>query len=116
MDFSLETLTAAINDLPHLPTQLGDSGLFEYAGVSTLTVDVEKKGHTLGLVSTAPRGAAGEAMGRSQRELRNFRIPHLPMFDQIMADEVQGVREFGTTNQPEPLERRIHSPAMANVD
>lgn len=107
MDFSLETLTAAINDLPHLPTQLGDSGLFEYAGVSTLTVDVEKKGHTLGLVSTAPRGASGEAMGRSQRELRNFRIPHLPMFDHIMADEVQGVREFGTTNQPEPLERRM---------
>lgn len=108
MDFSLETLTAAINDVPHLPTQLGDSGLFEYAGVSTLTVAIEKKGHTLGIVSTAPRGSSGSAMGRAERDLRDFRIPHLPLFDQVMADEVQGVRQFGTTDQPEPLEARIN--------
>ena len=57
MDFSLETLTAAINELPHLPTQLGDSGLFEYDGVATLSIDIEKEGHTLSLVPTAARGA-----------------------------------------------------------
>jgi len=108
MDFSLETLTAAINEMPHQPTQLGDSGLFEYAGVATLTVDIEKKGYTLGIVNTAPRGASGELMGRTQRDLRTFRVPHLPLFDQVMADEVQGVRQFGTTDQPEPLEARIN--------
>lgn len=108
MDFSLETLTAAINEMPHQPTQLGDSGLFEYAGVSTLIVEIEKKGYTLGIVNTAPRGASGELMGRTHRDLRPFRVPHLPLFDQVMADEVQGVRQFGTTDQPEPLEAKIN--------
>lgn len=107
MDFSLETLTAAINELPHLPTQLGDAGLFDYAGVATLTVDIEKQGHTLALVPTTARGAPAQAMGRKTRNLRTFRIPHLPLADQVLADEVQGVRAFGTTDQPEPLDRRV---------
>lgn len=109
MDFSLETLTAAINELPHQPTALGDSGIFEYDGVATLTVEVEKKGNTLSLVATAPRGSGGEAIGRDERNLRNFRVPHIPLADQIMADEVQGVRMFGTTDQPEPLQARMNS-------
>lgn len=119
MDFTLETLTAAINEIPHKPTQLGDSGLFEYAGVSTLTVAIERKGHTLGLVGTAPRGAAGEAMGRAERDLRDFRVPHIPLFDQVLADEVQGVRQFGTSDQPEPLEARMNEVmalGMARLD
>lgn len=108
MDFSLETLTASINDIPHLPTQLGDSGLFEYAGVPTLTVAIEKKGFALDIVATAARGAPGQSMGRDARELRDFRVPHLPLYDQIMADEVQGVRQFGTADQPEALETRVN--------
>ncbi len=108
MDFSLETLTAAINEMPHQPTQLGDSGLFEYAGVSTLDVKIEKKGYELSIVNTAARGASGDLMGRSRRDLLPFLIPHIPLFDQVMADEVQGVRQFGTTDQPEPLEAKIN--------
>lgn len=108
MDFSLETLTAAINEIPHLPTQLGDSGLYEYDGVATLSVEIEKKGFDLEVVSTAARGASGEAMGRSIRDIRPFKVPHIPLFDQVLADEVQGVRLFGTSDQPEPLETRIN--------
>lgn len=109
MDFSLETLTAAINELPHQPTALGDSGLFSYDGVATLTVDIEKKGGLLSLVNTAPRGAPGESVGRDARNLRTFRVPHIPLNDQILADEVQGVRLFGTADQPEPVEARLDS-------
>jgi hypothetical protein len=108
MDFSLETLTAAINTMPHLPTQLGDSGLFTYAGVPTLSVDIERDGFALQVVGTAPRGAAGQAIGRKKRDTINFKIPHLPQEDAIMADEVQGVRAFGTTEQPEPLQNRMN--------
>lgn len=109
MDFSLETITAAINELPHQPTALGDSGLFNYDGVATLSVDLEKKGSTLSLVATAPRGAGGEAIGRDLRELRTFRVPHIPLNDQILADEVQGVRMFGTSDQPEPVQARLNT-------
>lgn len=102
--FTLTEMTAAINELPHLPTMLGDSGLFEYSGVSSLTVQIEKEGETLALVASAPRGASGAAIGRNSRNLRPFNLVHLPLDDRILADEVQGVRQFGTEGTLLPIE------------
>lgn len=104
--FTLSEMTAAINELPHLPTMLGDDGVFEYGGVSTLTVQVEKQGQTLALVSSKPRGAPGPEVGRLNRNLRPFNLVHLPLDDRILADEVQGVRQFGTEGMLTPLEMR----------
>lgn len=104
--FTLSEMTAAINEIPHLPTMLGDDGVFEYSGVSQLTVQVEKQGNTLALVSTKPRGGAGGEIGRNNRNLRPFNLVHLPLNDAILADEVQGVRQFGTDGSPLPLETR----------
>lgn len=104
--FTLAELTAAINELPHIPSQLGDSGLFEYAGVSTLTVNVEKQGNTLTLVPSKPRGGSGAAIGRTNRNMRPFNLVHLPLDDRLMADEVQGVRAFGTDATLTPIEQR----------
>ena len=101
---TLTEMTAAINELPHLPTMLGDSGLFEYSGVSSLTVQIEKEGETLALVASAPRGASGAAIGRNSRNLRPFNLVHLPLDDRILADEVQGVRQFGTEGTLLPIE------------
>lgn len=104
--FSLTEMTAAVNELPHLPTMLGDSGLFEYAGIPTTTIQIEKQGQTLALVSTAARGAPGALIGRNSRNLRPFNLVHLPLNDAILADEVQNVREFGTGAQLTTLEAR----------
>jgi len=108
MDFSLQTLTAAINELPHIPSQLGDSGLFEYAGVATTTVHVEKQGNTLSLVAAKARGSAGAPIGRNSRDLRPFIVPHLPLNDALLADEVQGVRAFGSENAPMPVQVKLN--------
>lgn len=104
--FTLAEMTAAINELPHLPSMLGDDGLFEYAGVSSLVVNVEKQGQTLSLVSSKPRGGVGGEVGRTNRNLRPFNLVHLPLDDRIMADEVQGVRDFGSDGSATPLEKR----------
>lgn len=105
--FSLTELTAAITEIPHVPTQLGDSGLFDYAGVATTTVQIEKEGSTLALVSAKARGAAGAAIGRNARNLRSFVLPHLPLDDRLLADEVQGVRAFGSENGPTPVQTKL---------
>lgn len=105
--FSLSELTAAINMIPHVPSQLGDSGLFEYQGVSTLTVQIERQGSVIDLVPAKPRGSSGTAIGRNTRDLRSFVLPHLPLEDAVLADEVQGVRAFGSENGPTPLQQRI---------
>jgi Phage major capsid protein E len=105
--FTLTELTAAINEIPHVPSLLGDEGLFEYGGVSTLTVQIEKQGQSLSLVSSKARGSSGAPIGRNTRDLRSFVLPHLPLDDSILADEVQGVRLFGTESQPTPLQQKL---------
>lgn len=107
MDYDLQTLTAAINNMPFQPTALGDSGLFMYGGVSTLTVYIERQGSTLSLVPTAPRGAPGVAIGRNRRDMKPFQLAHLPMNDTVWADEVQGVRAFGSATEAEPFQARV---------
>ncbi len=105
--FALSELTAALEDIPHLPMQLGTAGLFSYEGVPTLTIQIERRGTTLELVATSPRGAPGQSIGRHSRDLRPFVIPHLQLDDAVRADEVQGAREFGSATEPSQLQRRI---------
>ena len=117
--FSLTTLTASLLDLPHLPSQIGDSGLFEYEGINTLTVEVEKEGSTLALVQTSARGTKGQSIPRNSRNTRNFRVSRLSIEDALRADEVQGVRLFGTENQATPVDvavNKIMRNAMRSID
>ena len=39
--FSLSSLTAAINDQPHVPGRVGALGLFEEDGITTTTIQIE---------------------------------------------------------------------------
>ena len=105
--FSLMSMTARVNDLPEVPTLLGSLGIFEEQGVSTLTVAVESQDETLSLVGSSPRGGIGEQVGGETRKLRDFRIPHFQRNDSVLADEVQGVRAFGTENITQTVMDRV---------
>ena len=103
--FSLTTLTAAINKVPYKPGFVSKRGLFSEAGVSTLTVALEEREGVIGLVQTQPRNGPRPAPTRERRKLRTFAIPHLRTYDYIRADELQGVRAFGSENQELALEQ-----------
>lgn len=97
--FNVATLTAAINDLEYVPGRIGALGLFEEEGVTTLTVQIEKDGDTLALVPAAERGTSGLVVGGSKRILIPFNTVHLPERFAIKADEIQGIRAFGTQTE-----------------
>lgn len=99
--FSVVSLTAAIDKLPYKPGRLGRMGLFQESGVSTLDVAIEERHGKLHLLTTAARGTIGETKSRRTRKMRSFRVPHIPVEDVVMADEVQGVRVFGSENEVE---------------
>lgn len=99
--FSLTKLVAAINKIPYVPTRLGNLGLFANEGVSTTSVAIEMQGGTLTLVPTASRGAPGPAKNLDRRNVRNFNTVHLPQRVAVMADEVQGLRAFGSETEEE---------------
>jgi len=101
--FTLTELTAAINNLPYRPGRLGQLGLFDENGISTLTAEVEEKNGVLALVGVKPRGGPPQPVRGAPRKLYPFTLPHLPEDSTIMADEVQGVRAFGSDNAEEAL-------------
>lgn len=106
--FSFTKLVAAINLIPHVPTRLGQMGLFSSEGVDTLTVAIEMENNVLTLVPTAARGAPGTVKGVERRNLRDFRTVHLPQRVAIMADEVSGLRAFGSETEEELAMGRLN--------
>ncbi len=114
--FSLVTLTAAINKVPYKPGFISRRGLFTEKGVPTTLVALEEREGTITLVSTQPRHGPRLPQPRNRRKVRTFIIPHLPQSDFIVASELQGIREFGSENTPLALEpvRDERLASMAN--
>jgi hypothetical protein len=97
--FSVSSLTAAINDQEYLPGRISSLGLFREEGISTLTVQIEKDGDTLALVPAGERGTSGLVVGGTKRKMIPFNTVHLPQRFTIKADEIQGIRAFGTRSE-----------------
>lgn len=117
--FSLTSMTLAVRAVPHIPTFLGDLGLFTPKPVTTRTVTVEKVAGKLALIQTSEPGAPVIQVTRNRRNLRMFRTDRLALGDRVTADEIQGMREFGTdstltTVQAEVARRLV--PLSNNMD
>lgn len=106
--FGLTQMTLAMQDMQHTPTLLGDMGLFSEEGISTTSVYIERVGQAFTLVASAERGTSGKAVGTDKRNLRNFSCVHLPQRGAVNADEVLGVRAFGTDNQLETVQNVVN--------
>lgn len=97
--FSVSSLTAAINEQEYLPGRISSLGLFQEEGITTLTVQIEKDGDTLALVPAGERGTSGLVVAGSKRTMIPFNTVHLPQRFAIKADEIQGIRAFGTRSE-----------------
>lgn len=118
--FSMVSLTQAIEKIPHRPTRIADLGLFRSSGITTTTAVIEEKSGQLTLIETSPRGAPGSSLGGTQRTGRSFLVPHLQRESRITADQVQGVRAFGSEDAVQAVqaivnERLITLRAMHDV-
>ncbi|MAT91383.1 MAG: major capsid protein E [Halioglobus sp.] len=102
--FTTARLTASINEAEYLPRRLGQLGLFQEEGITTTTVVVEKSGKQLGLVPAKERGAPGTPVLPDKRTGHTFSAVHLPTTAQIMADEAQNIRAFGSEDTLQALQ------------
>jgi hypothetical protein len=101
--FSLNSLTQSINHLPYVPNRLGELNLFQEEGVASLSVIIEEQFGKLSLIKTAARGTMPTLGTKERRKMRSFLIPHLPQNDNVLADDAQGVRAFGTESELETV-------------
>lgn len=103
--FTMTSMTAAIINSPYVPTQLSDMDLFEEQGEMIPFVYIESTHDgQLVLLDVMPRGAPGKPVKDTKAEGRPFKIPHIPEQGAVLADEVIGVRRFGTTDQMKTVE------------
>lgn len=110
--FDFTTLTAAVNHEPFAPGQVGQLGIFDEEGVSTTDIAIEEKSGALELVGESPRGGMGETIEKDYEKVRKIQIPHFERSEAVLAEEVQGQRQFGTVDQKETLEGRIVQRSM----
>lgn len=106
--FSVTSLTNAVNDLPHMPGRIGELGLFSEDGITSTTFMIESQGTTINLVPSAARGAPGDPVQGDKRKLIPFSTVHLPQRANILADEVQNVRAFGSESEIETVQNLVN--------
>jgi len=97
--FQLASLTDAMNKFPFKPSRLGELGLFQEQGVPFNTVVIEERDGVLALLPFKRRGESGVVAKSEKRKVRSFAIPHIPYDDAVLAEQLQGVRAFGTENE-----------------
>lgn len=105
--FSVLSLTDAINKEPVNIGRLGQLGIFRASGVTTTRIAIEEKDGVFRLIGPTPRGGPGETMPKPLRSARPFIVPHFQIDDAIMADEVQGVRAFGSETEVEMVATKV---------
>ena len=105
--FSVVSLTDAVNELKFVPGRIGQLGIFQESGVSTTSVAIENKSGILSLIRPTPRGGPGVTLDKSQRNIRNLTVPHFEINDGLMAEEVQGVRAWGSETQTEMVMTKV---------
>ncbi len=106
--FSVVSLTDAVNKIEYLPTRTLDLGLFEAKGVKTVTVAIEEKGGVLELVQSSERGSPANQNNKDMRKIRDLRCIHLATEDTIPADEILGVRKFGSENEVQDIQSELN--------
>lgn len=106
-EFSVLALTAALNNIGFVPGQLGATGIFDPEGVDSTLIKVELMDGQLHIIEPSARGGPGQTSSDEDRSTVTFEIDHFEVNDFIAADQVQGVREFGTDDELETIQGRI---------
>ena len=105
--FGVIPLTDAINRPVVVPGRIGQMGIFLETSVTTVDIAIEERDGLLILVPPTPRGGPGVTLPKPPRAMRVLRAPHHEINDAIMAEEVQGVRAWGTESDVEMVMDKV---------
>lgn len=106
--FGMSSLTAAIELAPYVPNLLGGLKIFKPKSIRTTVAWIEKRGNKLAILSTANRGTVNDVRSSIPRDAIPVRIPHVPYFQGIIADDIQNMRAFGTETELEVMGQYIN--------
>jgi hypothetical protein len=105
--FSNISLTTLVNKVAGRTGWMMQNNIFRFEGVRTTQVAVEEQNGELGLVQTSKRGGPAPINTTLKGKVRSFIVPHVKIDDQINVEEVQDLREAGSTDQLRSIERVV---------
>lgn len=111
--FSLSSLTNSIEMAPYKPRMLGSLGLFKEKSIRTLVAWIEKKNNRLSILNTANRGTIMNVRSTIPRTAIPIAVPHVPYFQTIIADDIQGIRAFGSESELENIATHVNDQLAA---
>jgi major capsid protein E len=106
-DFSVESLSDALLDIPYEPDFLESLGIFEEDPISTDIVKIESDGNALKLVPATPRGAPVPQRTPNPRNVRAFQTPRVANGDRVKASEIFRVRARGNSSELETVSAEV---------
>lgn len=105
--FSLTSLTGTLQRVPFTPGRIGELTLYNERLLNTTTALIEIQNNRLAFVPSAPRGGVPAVDVQDRREVIPFLVPHFPLSASLYADEIQGVRRFGSENELEAISQKV---------
>lgn len=97
--FSMMELSAMAPDVSYVPQLLGDLGIFQEQGLYVNDIAIEKKGSTLSLIPTSPKGAAPRQTVADRANVRKFSAVRLADSFTLQATEVAAMRAYGSNSE-----------------
>lgn len=97
--FSGISMLEGVDKYPFKPGLIGSMGLFAVRNVTTKGVWIEQRDGVLNLIQTSSRGAPLAQRTTEKRSARNFQTSRIAKGDRLSADEIAGIRAFGTNTE-----------------
>lgn len=105
--FSAISLTEAVRKSQTIPGLIGSLGIFTPKPVRTRTVAVEVKGNTLNIVQTSEPGAPRTKRANNKADIRDLRVRRIEESSTITAEQLQGIRAFGSETELKTLQSEV---------
>jgi len=97
--FSMVSLTTAFEKIAYKPQLLGQLSLFEPKPSRTRLISVERRNGALNMIPTSEVGAPPSSLSNDKRDIRDFRTVRLAKEATIYAEEMNGIRAFGSETE-----------------
>jgi hypothetical protein len=111
--FDLVSLTKAVNRIPTTPTHIGDMGIFAPKGIKTTTAVIEEMNSKIALVAETQRGGPGVVVSPAKRTARPISVGHIQVDGGLDADDILGVRAFGSESQEQVWATKVNDELAA---
>ncbi len=103
-NFEVQDWTEEVNVIPNQWGTIGELGIFSTESIAEHVVTFEEIIKDGGIVVDRIRGDRGN-VGRDQsRKMHTFAVPHFPLEDAILPQDIQGQRAYGKANEAETLD------------